>query len=53
MHISIMSELMAESMTTQAPPRSSEPGGRYTNAGCLYVRSWSTIRDPACSRQRG
>jgi hypothetical protein len=41
------SALMAESMTTQAPPRSSAPGGRYTKAGRRYVRSASTIRDPA------
>jgi hypothetical protein len=34
-YISMTSALMVGSTTTQAPPRSSQPGGMYTNTGCL------------------
>ena len=43
-------ELIWPSMTTQAPPRSSAPGGRYIITGWRYVRRLSTISDPACHR---
>mmetsp|Transcript_36878 Transcript_36878/g.91108 ORF Transcript_36878/g.91108 Transcript_36878/m.91108 type:complete len:476 (+) Transcript_36878:152-1579(+) len=37
---------MLESMTTQAPPRSSPPVGMYTKMGCLYSRRASTMYAP-------
>mmetsp|Transcript_14907 Transcript_14907/g.36608 ORF Transcript_14907/g.36608 Transcript_14907/m.36608 type:complete len:258 (+) Transcript_14907:1037-1810(+) len=37
---------MLESMTTQAPPRSSPPCGMYTKMGCVYSRSASTMYAP-------
>mmetsp|Transcript_34950 Transcript_34950/g.103537 ORF Transcript_34950/g.103537 Transcript_34950/m.103537 type:complete len:535 (-) Transcript_34950:1290-2894(-) len=48
-YISTHVALICVSTTTQAPPLSSEFAGRYTNTGCLYVRSCSTIWLPACS----
>mmetsp|Transcript_15342 Transcript_15342/g.33136 ORF Transcript_15342/g.33136 Transcript_15342/m.33136 type:complete len:257 (+) Transcript_15342:678-1448(+) len=48
-YISICSRLMVGSTTTHAPPRSSPPGGMYTNTGCLYSRSASTIMAPYLS----
>lgn len=48
-YISMAEELIMESITTHAPPRSSQPGGRYTITGHLYVRSASTMHEPACN----
>mmetsp|Transcript_12103 Transcript_12103/g.38687 ORF Transcript_12103/g.38687 Transcript_12103/m.38687 type:complete len:263 (-) Transcript_12103:28-816(-) len=45
-YISIWSGLMVGSTTTHAPPRSSANGGRYTNTGCLYATSASTMLAP-------
>mmetsp|Transcript_128291 Transcript_128291/g.357090 ORF Transcript_128291/g.357090 Transcript_128291/m.357090 type:complete len:463 (-) Transcript_128291:740-2128(-) len=45
-YISICAGLMAGSMTTQEPPRSSPPGGMYTKTGCRYSTRASTICAP-------
>mmetsp|Transcript_29822 Transcript_29822/g.41222 ORF Transcript_29822/g.41222 Transcript_29822/m.41222 type:complete len:206 (-) Transcript_29822:5661-6278(-) len=45
-YISIFSRLMVGSTTTQAPPRSSPPGGMYTKTGWRYSRRESTIMAP-------